>query len=181
MLAADRICSKRLKPVVPVLLPALERHGRLVLSAEVRNGLLAISPASMDRLLIEVRLVSRGGRRRRAGSARRCGGRFPFAPRQGLMISAPKCMRREPSIPVMNNSRASAAAPAKSTMARFGMMSGLTASARREGLGLTAPRRSAKMATAKAPLRLGNRRGSALSHRCPRWPRAGRWRRHRRQ
>jgi hypothetical protein len=31
--ASDRICSKRLKPLVPVLLPALERHGRLTFSA----------------------------------------------------------------------------------------------------------------------------------------------------
>ena len=27
--ASDRLCSKRLKPMIPVLLPALERHGRL--------------------------------------------------------------------------------------------------------------------------------------------------------
>jgi hypothetical protein len=65
--ASDRICSKRLKPVVPVLLPALERHGRLTISDKLRSSLLAISPASMDRLLSEVRLVARGGRRRRAG------------------------------------------------------------------------------------------------------------------
>lgn len=65
--ASDRICSKRLKPLVPVLLPALERHGRFAVSAEVRTLLLAISPASMGRLLSEVRLVARGGRRRRTG------------------------------------------------------------------------------------------------------------------
>lgn len=65
--ASDRICSKRLKPLIPVLLPALERHGQLAISAETRTLLLAISPASMDRLLSEVRLVARGGRRRRAG------------------------------------------------------------------------------------------------------------------
>ena len=65
--AADRICSKRLKPLIPVLLPALERHGRLQLSDELRALLIAVSPASMDRLLAEVRLVARGGRRRRAG------------------------------------------------------------------------------------------------------------------
>lgn len=63
--ASDRICSKRLKPLVPVLLPALERHGRLVISAEIRASPLAISPASMDRLLSEVRLIARGGCRRR--------------------------------------------------------------------------------------------------------------------
>jgi hypothetical protein len=65
--ASDRICSKRLKPVIPILLPALERHGRLQISDELRTLLLAVSPASMDRLLAEVRLVARGGRRRRAG------------------------------------------------------------------------------------------------------------------
>ena len=65
--ASDRICSKRLKPLIPTLLPALERHGRLTLTAELRALLLAVSPASMDRLLSEVRLVARGGRRRRAG------------------------------------------------------------------------------------------------------------------
>jgi hypothetical protein len=53
--ASDRVCSKRLKPLVPVLLPALERHGRLAIGAEVRRLLLEISPASMDRLLSEVR------------------------------------------------------------------------------------------------------------------------------
>ena len=65
--ASDRVCSKRLKPLVAVLLPALERHGRLAIDAEVRRLLLEISPASMDRLLSEVRLVASGGRRRRAG------------------------------------------------------------------------------------------------------------------
>ena len=54
-------------PLVPVLLPALERHGRLVISAEIRASPLAISPARMDRLLSEVRLIARGGCRRRAG------------------------------------------------------------------------------------------------------------------
>jgi hypothetical protein len=65
--ASDRVCSKRLKPLIPVLLPALERHGRLVIDAALRALLMQISPASMDRLLSEVRLVARGGRRRRAG------------------------------------------------------------------------------------------------------------------
>lgn len=65
--ASDRLCSKRLKPLIPILLPALERHGRLDLSAELRDKLLTVSPATMDRLLSEVRVVARGGRRRRAG------------------------------------------------------------------------------------------------------------------
>lgn len=65
--ASDRICSKRLKPLIPVLLPALERHGRIVLTEDARARLLAVSAATMDRLLSEVRLIARGGQRRRAG------------------------------------------------------------------------------------------------------------------
>ena len=65
--ASDRICSKRLKPLIPVLLPALERHGRITLAEDARARVLAVSAATMDRLLSEVRLVARGGQRRRAG------------------------------------------------------------------------------------------------------------------
>ena len=65
--ASDRLCSKRLKPIIPVLLPAVERHGQLAIDETIRALLLAISPATIDRLLSEVRLVARGGRRRRAG------------------------------------------------------------------------------------------------------------------
>ena len=65
--ASDRLCSKRLKPLIPILLPALERHGRLDLSPDLRDKLLTVSAATMDRLLSEVRIVARGGRRRRTG------------------------------------------------------------------------------------------------------------------
>jgi hypothetical protein len=65
--ASDRICSKRLKPLIPVLLPALEHHGRIGLADDARARLLAVSAATMDRLLSDVRLVARGGQRRRAG------------------------------------------------------------------------------------------------------------------
>jgi hypothetical protein len=65
--ASDRLCSKRLKPIIPVLLPALERHGQLAIDEAIRTLVLTISPATIDRLLSEVRLVARGGRRRRAG------------------------------------------------------------------------------------------------------------------
>ena len=67
---ADRVCSKRLRPMVPVLLPALERHGRVVLDEATRAKLLEVSAVSIDRLLAGVRLVAGAGRR---GSARRCG------------------------------------------------------------------------------------------------------------
>ena len=65
--ASDRLCSKRLKPIIPVLLPALEGHGQLAIDETIRALLLAISPATIDRLLSDVRVVARGGRRRRAG------------------------------------------------------------------------------------------------------------------
>src|SRR6516164_2485384 len=64
---SDRLCSKRLKPIIPVLLPALARHGQLAIDETIRGLLLAISPATIDRLLSQVRLAARGGRRRRAG------------------------------------------------------------------------------------------------------------------
>jgi hypothetical protein len=47
----DRMCSKLLVAVMPELVEALERHGELAVTAEVRSQLLQISPASIDRLL----------------------------------------------------------------------------------------------------------------------------------
>jgi len=65
--ASDRVCGKRLKPLIPVLLAALERHGAITLEPERRELVLAISPATIDRLLAEVRARSSGCSRRRAG------------------------------------------------------------------------------------------------------------------
>jgi hypothetical protein len=62
--AADRICGKRLKPLIPNLLAAMERHGHLKLEVTVREQLLKVSAASIDRLLKPVR-KSAGNRRRR--------------------------------------------------------------------------------------------------------------------
>jgi hypothetical protein len=47
----DGACGKRVAAVMRRTLEALERHGELVLSAEVRARLLAISAATIDRLL----------------------------------------------------------------------------------------------------------------------------------
>jgi hypothetical protein len=63
--AADRICSKRLKPAQPLLIVAVERHGHLALDAEVRQRLLAMSTATIDRLLVSTRREGCAGRRRR--------------------------------------------------------------------------------------------------------------------
>jgi hypothetical protein len=65
--ASDRVCGKRLKVMIPALLPALERHGRLNLGGQHRELVLAVSAATIDRLLSGVRIAARGGRRRRAG------------------------------------------------------------------------------------------------------------------
>jgi hypothetical protein len=53
--AADRICGKRLKAILPSLVTALERHGHLALDPTVRQRLLSASPATIDRLLVTVR------------------------------------------------------------------------------------------------------------------------------
>lgn len=65
--AADRVCSKRPRPMIPALLPCLERHGRVALDEAPRAKLLSVSPASIDRLLAGVRVVAGGGRRRPSG------------------------------------------------------------------------------------------------------------------
>jgi hypothetical protein len=65
--ASDRVCGKRLVVMIPSLLPALERHGRLKLDAEDRRRVFASSAATIDRMLGPVKVVAAGGRRRRVG------------------------------------------------------------------------------------------------------------------
>jgi len=64
--SSDRICGKRLKPLVPILIEAMERHGHLRLANEVRTRLLSMSAATIDRSLREVREQAGGRKRRRA-------------------------------------------------------------------------------------------------------------------
>jgi hypothetical protein len=65
--ASDRVCGKRLKVMIPALLPALERHGRLQLEAADRAKVLTVSAATIDRILSATRAAAAGGKRRRAG------------------------------------------------------------------------------------------------------------------
>jgi hypothetical protein len=65
--AANRICAKRLKALLPVLIESMERHGHLRLDPVVRSALLDVSAATIDRLLRPVREASGRGRRRRWG------------------------------------------------------------------------------------------------------------------
>ena len=63
--ASDRICGKRLKALVPILVEAMERHGHLHLAPEIRTRLLTMSAATIDRALKGVRETAGGRKRRR--------------------------------------------------------------------------------------------------------------------
>ena len=65
--ASDRICGKRLRIMIPTLLPSLERHGRLKLDQADRALVLGVSAATIDRLLVETKIAAAGGKRRRVG------------------------------------------------------------------------------------------------------------------
>jgi hypothetical protein len=67
--AANRICAKRLVPFLPEMVAALERCGHLSLSAEVKDKLLGISPATVDRLLAPLRRTEQGHQPRGGTSA----------------------------------------------------------------------------------------------------------------
>ena len=65
--ASDRVCGKRLKSLLPVLVEALERHGHLQLESSIRAQVLTASAATIDRLLKPARVqvcasVQRSGR-----------------------------------------------------------------------------------------------------------------------
>ena len=66
--AADRICGKRLKAILPSLITALERHGHLALDPTVRQRLLLASPATIDRLLTTVRSTASHRRKRKTAT-----------------------------------------------------------------------------------------------------------------
>lgn len=53
--ATGQVCSKRLAPFLPELIPVLEAKGELQLTDEVRALLLRVSPASIDRMLKRAR------------------------------------------------------------------------------------------------------------------------------
>jgi hypothetical protein len=63
--AADRICGKRLQAILPELIAALESHGHLTLDDDLRQRLLAVSAATIDRRLGPIRSEARPRRRRR--------------------------------------------------------------------------------------------------------------------
>src|SRR5271170_7752630 len=64
--ASDRICGKRLRPLLPILLETMERHGHIQLVPEVRARLLAMSAATIDRALRDIRQQAGTATRRRS-------------------------------------------------------------------------------------------------------------------
>jgi len=66
--ASDRLCGKRLRPLIPLLLTAMERHGHVNLADDVRRAVTTMSAATIDRALREAKASSRGRRRRGIGS-----------------------------------------------------------------------------------------------------------------
>jgi len=63
--AADRICGKRLKEILPFLLESMERNGHLKLDPNVRERLLCVSASTIDRLLATRREKAKGKRKRK--------------------------------------------------------------------------------------------------------------------
>jgi hypothetical protein len=64
--ASDRVCGKRLRALLPILLPALERNGHLHLHEPMRQKILAMSASTIDRLLRVPRSATRLKKARRA-------------------------------------------------------------------------------------------------------------------
>lgn len=68
--ASDRVCGKRLKPLIPLLMSSLERHGHLNMDVTVRDKLLRISSSTIDRLLIPARARGKRTRARKKPAVR---------------------------------------------------------------------------------------------------------------
>lgn len=65
--AADRVCGKRLKALIPMLVDAMERHGHLDLDPVIKTQVLQVSAATIDRVLAAARAHIDGQRKRRQG------------------------------------------------------------------------------------------------------------------
>ena len=61
--ASDRVCGKRLRAMLPMLVAAMERHGHIDLAPEIRTGVLTMSAATIDRALRTARGSGATGRR----------------------------------------------------------------------------------------------------------------------
>jgi hypothetical protein len=69
--AADRICGKRLKAALPLLLDSMEKYGHLKPDDSVRLQLLTMSAATIDRRLRSIREQAYGGRKKKRAALNR--------------------------------------------------------------------------------------------------------------
>ena len=65
--AGDRVCGKRLRALIPVLIDAMGRHSHLELDPIIKDKLLQISAATIDRALADTRSHIDRQRKRRKG------------------------------------------------------------------------------------------------------------------
>ena len=63
--AADRVCGKRLEPLISKLVEAMERHAHLDPDPVTKTKLPQVSAATIDRVLAHTRLLIDGQRKRR--------------------------------------------------------------------------------------------------------------------
>jgi hypothetical protein len=87
--ASDRVCGKRLQPLVPILVEAMERHGHLQLASEVRSGLLSMSAATIDRALRGIKGARGTGHAGAPPSRLQSGEALQYGPLKGGMIRCP--------------------------------------------------------------------------------------------
>ena len=92
--ASDRVCGKRLRALLPILLPALERNGHLHLDQPIRQKILAMSASTIDRLLRVPRSATRLKKFRRATPARGPSRWRPPTRRCWRACAAPAAARR---------------------------------------------------------------------------------------
>src|SRR5664279_5246157 len=59
--AADRICGKRLKALIPMLVDAMERHGHLDLDPVIRSKIMQVSAARRARRIASSPTLHPGG------------------------------------------------------------------------------------------------------------------------
>jgi hypothetical protein len=93
--ASDRICGKRLRPLVPILVDAMERHGHLELAPALRVSLIAMSAATINRAALrEARALGGGRKRRRSRHRLRSGAPFRCEPSMIVTIRRPASSKR---------------------------------------------------------------------------------------
>ena len=91
--AADRVCGKRLKALIPMLVDAMERHGHLDLDPVIKTKVLQVSAATIDRVLAAARLHIDGQRKRRKGIGAAIRRSIPVRTEVAPLVRTPNWLR----------------------------------------------------------------------------------------